>query len=147
MVICHVCQTENNPDSLNCSQCGALLGKNETGNQNTSNPSPPPSQQTFQYCRHCGKPIAFDGRFCPHCGKSFVSNAAADQSEKEWIVALLLCIFLGGLGLHRFYAGKIGTGILMIITCGGCGIWQLIDLIMIAIGNFTDIDGKYIKQR
>ena len=44
------------------------------------------------------------------------------QSPKSRLVALLLCIFLGGLGIHRFYVGKTGTGILMILTGGGCGI-------------------------
>lgn len=66
------------------------------------------------------------------------------KSEKNWLTSLLLCIFLGSLGVHRFYAGKIGTGILMLITCGGCGIWTLIDLIMIITGKFTDKDGNAI---
>lgn len=68
------------------------------------------------------------------------------KSEKSWITTLLLCLFLGGLGVHRFYAGKIGTGILQLITVGGCGIWNLIDLIMIITGSFTDKDGNPIKN-
>ncbi|MEY9974461.1 TM2 domain-containing membrane protein YozV [Lysinibacillus sp. RC46] len=66
-------------------------------------------------------------------------------SEKNYIVMILLCFFLGGLGIHRFYVGKIGTGILMIITLGGLGIWALIDLIMIIVGKFKDKEGKEIK--
>ena len=62
------------------------------------------------------------------------------KSEKDWLTTLLLCIFLGGLGVHRFYAGKIGTGILQLITVGGCGIWTLVDLIMIITGSFKDKD-------
>ena len=69
------------------------------------------------------------------------------KSEKNWLTTLLLCIFLGGLGVHRFYAGKIGTGILQLITVGGCGIWTLVDLIMIITGSFTDKDGNPITVR
>ena len=64
--------------------------------------------------------------------------------EKNWLTTLLLSIFLGSLGVHRFYAGKIGTGILMLLTLGGCGIWYWIDLIMIIMGKFTDKDGNMI---
>ena len=66
------------------------------------------------------------------------------NSEKNWLTTLLLCLFLGSVGGHRFYAGKIGTAILMILTCGGCGIWTLIDLIMILTCKFTDKDGNAI---
>lgn len=69
-----------------------------------------------------------------------------ETSKKSWLVTFLLCLFLGGLGIHRFYAGKIGTGILMLITCGGFGIWTLIDFIVILLGNFTDGDGAPIKR-
>ena len=68
-------------------------------------------------------------------------------SPKSWVTTLLLSIFLGGLGVHRFYVGKVGTGILMILTCGGLGVWALIDLIMIIIGNFKDSDGLPIKNQ
>ena len=68
------------------------------------------------------------------------------KSEKDWITTLLLCIFLGSLGIHRFYAGKTGTGILMLLTAGGCGLWTLIDLIMIIMGTFTDGEGNCIKN-
>jgi TM2 domain-containing membrane protein YozV len=60
------------------------------------------------------------------------------RQPKDWFVALALAIFLGVFGVHRFYAGKVGTGILMLLTAGGCGIWWLIDVIMIATGSFTD---------
>ena len=66
-------------------------------------------------------------------------------SEKGFVPALLLCFFLGALGVHRFYVGKIGTGILMLLTLGGLGIWTLIDFIMIAVGSFKDKNGLPIK--
>jgi TM2 domain-containing membrane protein YozV len=68
-----------------------------------------------------------------------------EKSEKPFVPTLLLCLILGGLGIHRFYVGKVGTGILMILTLGGFGIWVLIDLIMIAVGSFKDKKGLFIK--
>ncbi len=65
-------------------------------------------------------------------------------SPKSRLATLLLCIFLGYLGIHRFYVGKVGTGVAMILTAGGCGIWVIVDFIMIVTGSFTDFDGKYV---
>lgn len=61
------------------------------------------------------------------------------------LVLALLCFFLGSLGVHRFVVGKVGTGILMIITLGGFGLWTLIDFIMILVGSFTDKHGNRIE--
>ncbi|MGL4307628.1 TM2 domain-containing protein [Cetobacterium sp. SF1] len=61
---------------------------------------------------------------------------------KDWLITLLLAIFLGPFGVHRFYVGKVGTGILQLITCGGFGIWYLIDIFMILIGSFRDANGN-----
>jgi TM2 domain-containing membrane protein YozV len=69
---------------------------------------------------------------------------AVNVSPKSRLVALLLCLFLGPLGVHRFYLGKVGTGILMIFTLGGLGLWVLIDLILIAVGSFRDQEGRLV---
>ncbi|MBR2723660.1 MAG: TM2 domain-containing protein [Lentisphaeria bacterium] len=61
-------------------------------------------------------------------------------------MALLLCFFLGGLGIHRFYVGKFGSGILMLLTWGLCGIWVLIDFIFILCGNFKDAEGNDLER-
>lgn len=67
-------------------------------------------------------------------------------SEKSRLVALLLCIFLGGLGIHRFYVGKVGTGIIWILTLGLFGIGTLVDFIMILSGSFKDKYGKVVEK-
>jgi TM2 domain-containing membrane protein YozV len=66
-------------------------------------------------------------------------------SDKGFVPVLLLCFFVGVLGVHRFYVGKIGTGILQLITFGGFGIWTMVDFVMIAVGSFTDKEGRPIK--
>ena len=66
-------------------------------------------------------------------------------SDKGFVPTILLCFFLGAFGIHRFYVGKVGTGILMLLTLGGIGIWTLIDFIIIVTGSFRDGNGLLIK--
>ena len=74
-------------------------------------------------------------------------TTTATVGQKPMIVTALLCFFLGVIGVHRFYVGKVGTGILMIVTFGGFfGIWPLIDFIMILIGKFTDKQGRPLSR-
>jgi TM2 domain-containing membrane protein YozV len=65
--------------------------------------------------------------------------------KKSKVTAALLCFFLGAFGIHRFYTGKIGTGVLQLITLGGFGIWAIIDFIMILTGSFLDANGGKLK--
>ena len=65
--------------------------------------------------------------------------------KSKW-TALLLCIFFGGLGLHRFYTGKVGTGIFWLLTGGCCGIGYVVDIIMISTNKFTDKAGITLKK-
>ena len=62
-------------------------------------------------------------------------------SRREYVTALLLAIFLGNLGIDRFYLGQTGLGIGKLLTFGGCGVWSLIDLILIAMRKVTDNEG------
>lgn len=70
---------------------------------------------------------------------------ASPTSSKSYSTTLILAIFLGYLGLHRFYVGKIGTGILDLITVGWLGIGWVIDIFTVLFGNFTDKTGSFVK--
>lgn len=112
-----------------------------------------------KYCINCGEIIDARAEICPKCGvrqpteytntDNFHSEPSTSKALNErWLVTLLLCILpclIGLNGIHRFYTGKIGTGVIMLLTLGGCGIWTLIDIIMIATNQYTDDDGNPIK--
>jgi TM2 domain-containing membrane protein YozV len=97
----------------------------------------------MMYCSACGSQMHFSAHACPGCGAAH-QNQRGSQSQKRILPAAILCFFLGFLGVHRFYVGKVGTGILQIVTFGGLGIWALVDFIMIVVGSFRDSDGNVI---
>ena len=96
------------------------------------------------FCKSCGKELKDEAVSCVSCGVKV--EKPKSQDEREWVVALLLSIFLGQLGIDRFYLGHIGLGILKLVTLGGCGLWWLIDLILIAADKVTDANGKPLKR-
>jgi TM2 domain-containing membrane protein YozV len=123
------------------------------------------------FCNFCGKNIlectdsitSFHGEAEKKCDvenenvdenektamEQYLSGDKSDEiSEKNWLPTLLLAIFLGGFGAHRFYIGKIATGIIMLLLSftGISFIWAIIDIIMIAIGRFTD-KKRYIFEK
>ena len=69
-----------------------------------------------------------------------------DPSDKSRTVALALAVVLGMVGGHRFYAGKVGTALLMLVTFGGLGFWWAFDVILVAAGGFRDDDGRLITD-
>lgn len=106
-----------------------------------------------KFCSNCGKQLDDSAKACPACGKSFVAEAnrpqqspvivnvenkntnvvnggGAGNAKSKW-VALFLCFFFGYLGAHRFYEGKIGTGILWLFTGGLCGVGWFIDFFIL----------------
>ncbi len=158
IIQCPECGREVSDQAASCPNCGIPLKKGET-----------------KFCQHCGETIDKDCVICPKCGKqvgdirnpeqniiinnnntsSSSASASANNggfanfvSPKSRLVALLLCLFLGMFAIHRFYVGKIGTGIIMIILmCTGIGeIWLLVDFIMIILGAFTDSHGYKLKN-
>ena len=78
--------------------------------------------------------------------KEKLLKSSLSGSDSQWVVTLLLAFLLGIIGAHRFYVGKTGTGILMLLTFGGLGIWLLIDLILIVTGQFTNKEGEKIAR-
>jgi len=102
------------------------------------------------YCPSCGKEVVEDAVVCIGCGRTLPSIAIrqrpANVSPKSRLVATLLAWFLGPFGVHRFYIGKVGTGLLMLFTLGGFGIWAFIDFILIIAGSMRDSDGLVITD-
>lgn len=121
-----------------------------------------------KFCKHCGEQIEVDCVVCPKCGKQVekIENSAGSNvvinntaqanavnsgvsggiSPKSKIITLILAILLGGLGVHRFYVGKIGTGIVWLLTAGCFGIGYIYDIIKIATGTFRDGAGLVISR-
>lgn len=118
------------------------------------------------FCENCGQEIENGAKFCPSCGTrcggeanvparqqpvpkwEAESDARGGVSPKSRLIAALLAFFLGWLGIHRFYVGKIGTGIMQILTswCFIGEIWALIDFIIILCGNFKDKQGRVLSD-
>jgi TM2 domain-containing membrane protein YozV len=70
----------------------------------------------------------------------------AGGPQKSWMITLLLAIFAGYLGVHRFYTGHTLLGVLQLVTCGGFGIWQWVDVIFILMGKYTDAQGRPLAR-
>lgn len=128
-----------------------------------------PEENTTKFCKYCGEKIDMACIICPKCGKQVEqlkqeppqvvihnnnvnantninkTGACGDYPYKNRIVALLLAVFLGYIGIHRFYVGKIGTGIIWLFTLVFFGIGWIVDVIIILIGGFRDKAGMPLK--
>lgn len=118
------------------------------------------------FCKHCGKQIEDDVRFCKYCGGDQEGHSSYDSTQafmparsspperrrkgspKSRLIAALLAFFLGWCGAHRYYVGKIGTGVLQLLLCWCLigEIWALVDFIFILCGNFEDSNGMPLLE-
>lgn len=109
------------------------------------------------FCSNCGTQIDDKAVVCVNCGAptpnfraqagSQIQQPGIAQEGYDWLTTLLLCFFVGALGIHSFYTKKTGIGIAQLFTLGGCGIWALVDLIMIVTENFKDGQGRPLVRK
>jgi hypothetical protein len=132
MAYCAYCKTHIFDSNRKCPNCGSTVFVDDA--------KPIPSEPQVVYVE---KPI-----YQPVYQPVYIERPtpAPVTSERGWLTALLLCLFTGYLGLHRFYVGKIGTGLLYLFTGGGYGLGWLIDLIAIATGGFRDKQGLPLRR-
>lgn len=107
-------------------------------------------------CVNCGTPPKSGNKYCYNCKAETSPNATVcmkcgvtlnENEGKDWLTTLLLCIFVGTLGIHRFYTKHTKIGVVQLLTLGGCGIWTLVDLILIVTDNFKDADGHPLVKK
>jgi hypothetical protein len=109
------------------------------------------------FCSNCGTQIDDKAVVCIKCGAPTPNFASQSSSSGQyggaraegydWLTTLLLCFFLGSLGVHSFYTKKTGIAVAQLLTLGGCGIWALVDLIMIITEDFRDGEGRPLVRR
>jgi len=111
-------------------------------------------KKKIMFCSNCGAQIDDRAAICVKCGVATNTNSIkvppgqqVPPGQFEWLTVLLLCLFLGGFGVHSFYTRKTGIGVVQLLTFGGCLIWALVDLIMILTDSFRDGNGNPLYKK
>jgi uncharacterized OB-fold protein len=127
---CRNCGNEVHEKAVMCVACGT------------------PPKAGDKYCHYCKAESSPQSTICMKCGASLAHHETVVAGEgKDWLTTLLLCFFLGFLGVHRFYTGHTVIGVVQLLTLGACGIWTLIDFIIIIVGNFKDAQGRLLVKQ
>jgi hypothetical protein len=126
---CRNCGNEVSEKAVMCVSCGT------------------PPKAGDRYCHNCKAETNANSTICMKCGVSLKVENPQNGEGKDWLTTLLLCFFLGFIGVHRFYTGHTAIGVVQILTLGGCGIWTLVDFIIIIVGNFKDAKGNLLVKR
>ncbi|MDO5081761.1 TM2 domain-containing protein [Buchananella hordeovulneris] len=126
------------------------FGSSHQNPYSAQGPYPPPGQgPQFGQGQYYGPgpyPNVGYGFQAPNSPYGIDPVSGRPYSEKSKVVAGVLQLCLGGLGVGRFYTGHVGIGIAQLLTCGGLGIWSLIDAIMMFMGNVDDADGRPLRN-
>jgi TM2 domain-containing membrane protein YozV len=103
-------------------------------------------EEATKQCPHCGETILLIAKKCKHCGELLDERVVVSSEPKNSGVAIILCHFLGAYGIHRFYTGYIGVGIAQLLTCGGFGIWVLVDWVSLLFDEYKDTQGRKLAN-
>ena len=127
-MFCKNCGVQMNENQAICINCGVKAGDGD------------------KFCYNCGQEMTPGATVCLHCGVA-AKKAGGNLNGQDKVVMILICLFLGGLGIHNFMMGETKKGvfkIIMSLCCGIGGILALIDLIKIAMGSYVVDPNKLV---
>ncbi|MBI3258149.1 MAG: TM2 domain-containing protein [Ignavibacteriae bacterium] len=131
---CRNCGNEVSEKAIMCVACGT------------------PPLAGNKYCYNCKTETSPGAVVCMKCGVALGGQTpgfgaiGGTGERKDWLTTLLLALFVGWFGIHRFYTGHTAIGVVQLLTGGGCGIWTLIDIIQIVTGSYKDANGNILVK-